>query len=376
MRTIGPVDALMKKTGIGLIFGILISAGILAALALWPIADEIRISPPDQPPIIPPAPTISDHSGSMIPQPALPQEKPADSGTLPSPAEPAEASGENKPSGEPKHETKRPEEPRKTKPVPPYAAESTSPETVKPSAETPVSNASPTIGQSDLDGINSLLNRLKSIYLGKDIETIEKLIILSADQEASLRKIFNSYKNIQADLEEMKITGDRVTSAIVIRSLENETGNAVIPGPIWGKQSLTITAINNQWNQVALTGNPFKNAQKRPADLIAPMIVHTLPTYTAKPGTPAEISATITDNSKIAQAELHFRAQGDRNYETTGMSEGPGHTYSGRIPGSMIKTNSTSMEYYIEAKDMEGNVSIEGRPTVPLVIAVVPPSSK
>jgi hypothetical protein len=84
------------------------------------------------------------------------------------------------------------------------------------------------------------------------------------------------------------------------------------------------------------------------------------------------ISATITDNVRVVLATLRFRAQGEHNYESIRMSEGPDHVYTAPIPASMIKAGSTSMEYYIEARDAEGNLSLEGRPSAPLVIAVVP----
>jgi hypothetical protein len=375
MRTIDPIDVQrvplnsMKKTLIGLFFGILISAGLLVVLALWPLPNKTQTSLPDLPPVIPPAPMVSESPDPTPPQPVQPPEKPADVGTT-------EPSLPNKTAVKPSQATKRAETPRKAKPTAPSASDKTRTETVKQTAAALVQPPPPVIGQSDLDAINSLLNRLQSAYTGEDITAIKELLSLSIDQEVSLKKIFNSYKGLRADLEEAKITGDRVTSVIVIASVENEKGNAVIPGPSWRRQLLTITSKNNQWNQIALTGNVFRSAQKGTIDLIAPTIIHALPAYIAKPGEPSEISAMITDNMKLAQAALHFRAQGDRDYETTPMAEGPDHTYSGRIPGSMIKTNSTSMEYYIEAKDTDGNVSMEGRPIAPLVIAVVPAAAE
>ncbi|HEY5594196.1 MAG TPA: hypothetical protein VIL61_03455 [Nitrospiria bacterium] len=359
----------MKKTVAGIVTGILISAGLLVVLALWPLPNETQPSLPDLPPVIPPAPMVSESPDPTPPQPVQPVEKPADVG-MTEPALP------NKTVVKPSRETKRAEAPRKTKPAAPSAGNKTRTETAKQPAAAPVQPPSPLIGPSDLDAINSLLNRLKSAYTGEDLTTIKELLSLSMDQEVSLKKIFNSYKGVQVDLEEARITGNQVTSAIVIASVENEKGNAVIPGPSWRRQPLTVTSKNNLWNQIALAGSLFSGPQKGPADLIAPTITHALPAYTAKPGEPAEISAMITDTVKIAQASLHFRAQGDRNYETTRMSGGPDNAYSGRIPGSMIKAGSTSMEYYIEAKDTEGNVSTEGRPTAPLVIAVVPAAAE
>ena len=382
----------MKKTATGILLGFFISFGLLIVLALWPLPYELQTDPPT-----PPSPPLSTPMLSEIPVPEIPPEvpeepKPSDAGTsLPPekeieisvekpgdisiPAEPAEPPKSSispikqKPEGKPKKEI------GKAKPAAPKTEDKKRIETVKP-ALAPEVPPPPAISRTELDALQSLLERLRSAYVGEDLSTIKQLLILSSQQESLLKKIFNSYANLQADLEAMKQGGDRVTSAIRILSLKNENGNAVIPGPGWGRQLLTVTPKDNRWNQVALANAVFKNGQKAPMDFIAPVINHTLPAYTAKPGEPAEITAAITDNIKVILATLRFRAQGERNYEATQMIEGANHAFSGRIPGSMIKTGSTSMEYYIEARDAEGNISLEGRPTAPLVIAVVPPASE
>ncbi|MBI3595940.1 MAG: hypothetical protein HY203_02165 [Nitrospirae bacterium] len=332
----------------------MISVGLLIFLALWPLSNEtVTVVPPETPSVSPPLMT-TESPPSTTPSPTPPKIEPAVSPAVT-------------------------EKDRDTsKPIGPEKSSVSKKTTVKSKPETHRVTVTPTppsktIGQLDLEEIHSLLNRLKTAYSEKDILTIKQAIALLGDQEALLMKIFNSYKTVQSDIEAVKVMQNRVTSAILITSLENEKGNVVIPAPSWGRQSLQIAVSDNHVNQVTLDPDDFKSSQKGLVDLIAPDIIHSLPSYTAKPGEPTVVSATITDDVKVVLATLHFRAQGEQNYESIRMSDGPDHTFTAPIPGSMIKAESTSMEYYIGAKDAEGNLSLEGRPSAPLVIAVVPP---
>ncbi|HUK57267.1 MAG TPA: hypothetical protein VLY20_11475 [Nitrospiria bacterium] len=366
----------MNKNLIGIAAGAAVSAIILIFLALWPLSNGPETFIPQDNPAVPP-PITTEPAPSAAPQTTPPELQPEDLGTdepSATDSKPAEDIGTGSTE---EVETNR-GIPKQLEPARPTATEK---EHTKSDRETGRIAAAPSpppplIGPSDLEEIHSLLLRLKTAYEGKDISTIKQLLVLSEDQEGILKNIFESYKTIRSDIEAVKIMPDRVTSAILITSLDNERGNLVIPGPRWERQSVRITPKNNRWNQATLDPEGFKASQTGPVDIIAPTIIHSLPAYTAKPGEPATISATITDNVKVTQATLRFRAQGERNYESIRMSERPDHIFNAPIPGSMIKANSTSVEYYIEAKDAQGNLSFEGRPTAPMVIAVVPTPSE
>jgi hypothetical protein len=363
----------IKPIVIGITSGIVVSVGLLIFLALWPLPNEtVTVVPPEAPSVSPPLVT-TESPPSPEPAPAPSKSEPAEGGTG------GLRSTESGPTaGNPPDSRGATDKDRDISKLTGNEKSSVSEKkTVKPKPQTrrsPVTPTQPskTIGPSDLTEIHSLLNRLKIAYSEKDISTIKQEVSLSEDQEVLLKMIFNSYKTVQSDLEAVKVIQNRVTSAILITSLENETGNVVLPAPSWGRQSLRVESTDNHVNQVTLDAGDFKSAQAGPFDLIAPVIVHSLPEYTAKPGEPTVISATITDNVKVVLATLRFRAQGEHNYESIRMSEGPDHVFTAPIPASMIKTGSTSMEYYIEARDAEGNLSLEGRPSAPLVIAVVP----
>jgi len=356
----------IKPIVIGITSGIVLSAGLLIFLALWPPSNEtVTVVPPVTPSVSPPLAT-TESPPPAVPPPPLPKTEAAEGETGGLRSTESNPTAVNQPPSQRGTE----KNPGRSKPVGSEKIVKSKPE-ASPNAGPPA-QPSKTIRPSDLTELHSLLNRLKSAYTEKDISAIKKDIMLSEDQEELLKIIFNSYATVQSDVEAVKVIQNRVTSAILITSLENEKGNVVLPAPSWGRQSLRVESSDNHVNQVTLDAGDFKSSQAGPLDLIAPVIVHSLPEYTAKPGEPTMISATITDNVKVVLATLRFRAQGEHNYESIRMSEGPDHVFAAPIPASMIKVGSTSMEYYIEARDAEGNLSLEGRPSAPLVIAVVP----
>jgi hypothetical protein len=374
----------MKKTAIGIGFGILVSTLFLLILALWPLRESVHTMRPDLSATPIPGPMSAEAPPPAIPETVVTEPKASDPGTTPPPAmdqmptpevpEPSRPTSSipRKSTVKPEPGIKPAEEPRKVKPASPRPGKKGDADTPKtPPVPEPPPLAPPS--QSDLDQIHSVLNRLRSAYLGQDLQAVSQILSLSINQEIALKDIFISYRKVQAELEGIRTDESGVTSSVVITSLENERGNTVIPAANWARQPLIIDSKNNEWNQISMDRNMFNGAKETQIDLLAPLIVHALPAYTAAPGEPTQISATILDNRKVVQAALHFRPQGEIEYDTAPMSEGPDHVYSGRIPGSMIKSNSTSMEYYIEAKDAEGNVSLEGRSNAPLVIAVVQP---
>lgn len=377
---------MMKKTAIGIAYGILVSTLFLFAMALWPLPQGVHTTILDSPAPLVQAPIFGGPPPPALPETVETEPIAPDAGTTPPSAiDQTPAPDVPEPSGpsssvprkaivKADRETEPAEQHRKTKAASPLPGKKGGTETAK---KTPVlaspSPASPS--PSDLDQIHSTLNRLRSAYLGQNLQAVGQILNLSITQEIALKDIFISYRNLQADLEALKVNANEVTSSIVITSLENGQGNTVIPAPKWARQPFIIASKNNDWNQISMDKNMFNGAKETQIDLLAPLIVHSLPAYTAAPGEPSEVSAVITDNIKVERAALHFRAQGERVYDTAPMSEGPDHVYSGRIPGSMIKSKSTSMEYYIEAKDAEGNVSLQGQPIAPLVIAVVQPAT-
>jgi len=358
---------------IGITSGIALSLGLLISLALWPVSNEtVTVAPPETPSVSPPLVTTESPPSTVPAQsPSKPERPETGTGGLRSTEsspltgnQPGTRVETNKNGGGSKSigsEKKAVSEKKVVKSKPQIARSTSTPP-----------QPSRTIGPSDLTEIHSVLNRLKTAYSEKDISTIKNEVALSESQEDFLKIIFNSYVSVQSDLEAVKVIQNRVASAILITSLENKKGNVVLPAPSWGRQSLWVEASDNHVNQVTLDAGDFKSSQTGPLDLIAPDIIHSLPAYTAKPGEPTVISATISDNVKVVLATLRFRAQGEHNYESIRMSEAPDNIFTAPIPASMIKAGSTSMEYYIEARDAEGNLSLEGRPSAPLVIAVVP----
>ena len=83
-------------------------------------------------------------------------------------------------------------------------------------------------------------------------------------------------------------------------------------------------------------------------DTIPPEITHT-PVTDGVEGDPIEVSAVITDESGVSEAELHYRKGGDTDYVLLGMSSAGADTYTATIPASFV--DEETIEYYILASD-------------------------
>jgi hypothetical protein len=78
-----------------------------------------------------------------------------------------------------------------------------------------------------------------------------------------------------------------------------------------------------------------------------PTITH-IPMSSANTGQPVAISAIITDNIGVTEANLHYRKDGDATYLSSPMTPS-GNRFTGVIPMSAVTT--TGVQYYINATD-------------------------
>jgi parallel beta-helix repeat protein len=104
-------------------------------------------------------------------------------------------------------------------------------------------------------------------------------------------------------------------------------------------------------------------------DIIPPVIYHENIT-SATEGESIPISATITDDTKVANASLSYRISGEEAWITTPMDH-IGDNYSATIPESHVTT--AGVEYYIEAVDDVSNTANKPvtAPTTPYSITVI-----
>jgi len=103
-------------------------------------------------------------------------------------------------------------------------------------------------------------------------------------------------------------------------------------------------------------------------DLTAPVIEHTPLSQPFVTGETATISATITDETGIAEVTLFFRPIGSNEYLQVTMPVLNNNIYSVDIPHEYVQ--GPGMEYYIKAVDKAGNTVLKGLNFSPLTVAV------
>jgi len=87
-------------------------------------------------------------------------------------------------------------------------------------------------------------------------------------------------------------------------------------------------------------------------DSTAPTIAHT-PITSATVGQSIAVTADITDNVAVAGATLYYESVGESTFASLPMNVN-GNAYSATIPA---QASAGSLRYYIEARDMGGNVA-------------------
>ena len=125
-----------------------------------------------------------------------------------------------------------------------------------------------------------------------------------------------------------------ITNNQTISDLEDGLYNLVLKG--------TDSAGNNGSDTVSFTIYTVV------PDTEPPEITHT-PVTDGVEGDPIEISAVITDESGVLEAELYYRKGGDTNYVLLEMTSAGADTYTATIPASFV--NDETIEYYILASD-------------------------
>jgi hypothetical protein len=81
-----------------------------------------------------------------------------------------------------------------------------------------------------------------------------------------------------------------------------------------------------------------------------------------------KVKAKITDNLSVAEARLFFRVKGAPAYESAVMDQVEKGVYEGAIPGGKVLRDGA--QYYIQAKDQNGNETKDGTPEKPHEVKV------
>lgn len=108
------------------------------------------------------------------------------------------------------------------------------------------------------------------------------------------------------------------------------------------------------------------------ADLESPTINHQTTTQAIKGGKPIKMIADVTDNVGVQSVTLFYRTDGMENYRTLEMGlDGSESRFTAVIPGAEVQTS--KLEYYIQAVDVNGNTVTRGGRNFPLNIALSAP---
>ena len=126
-----------------------------------------------------------------------------------------------------------------------------------------------------------------------------------------------------------------------------------------------FTVVNTEGNEEGARSN---TASAAPVDDIMPSLRHT-PVTSARAGKQIAISATATDNIAVTSVTLHYRKTGETTYRTTDMvATNVNNGYSAVIPADCV--TAAGVEYYLTAKDDDGNIAYSGTAQQPNHVAV------
>jgi hypothetical protein len=151
---------------------------------------------------------------------------------------------------------------------------------------------------------------------------------------------------------------------------------AVIPGVSVGAPGLeyfvTATDGSSNANTTVFPATPWFVSVQVP-DTQGPSIAHAPQATPQMAGNALAVTATITDASAVAGATLYFRRAGDTSWLTSAMTASGGDAWDATIPGGVIAE--PAIEYYIEARDTGGNLSVAplSAPSVAYRVAVETP---
>jgi len=103
------------------------------------------------------------------------------------------------------------------------------------------------------------------------------------------------------------------------------------------------------------------------ADSELPKITHT-PMDSTSDASILDIKAEVTDNDELSEIRLAYRRGGSAKYIVEKMKQDVDDIYHLRIPKRLMKYD--SLEYYIEAKDISGNIGYFGEPSNPVEVKI------
>jgi len=105
-------------------------------------------------------------------------------------------------------------------------------------------------------------------------------------------------------------------------------------------------------------------------DLFAPVVRHEAPSQTINSGSSLTLKAKVMDNIGINEVNLFYRTAGEKTFSSMKMKSTEGGNYTATMPKEHLST--PGFEYYIQATDQAGNISMRGLSVSPLILVVSP----
>lgn len=152
----------------------------------------------------------------------------------------------------------------------------------------------------------------------------------------------------------------RINSSILTG--QSYTDTDVQPGATYYYYFKAVDTDGNELGQ-------SNTASASPWDNIVPTLTHTAVT-SAKAGQAITVSATATDNIAVASVKAFYRVTGTDVWKTLELTESPAtaNLYIGVIPAEDV--TAAGLEYYVEARDRDGNVAASGSAEHPVAVTV------
>ncbi|MGK7345809.1 MAG: fibronectin type III domain-containing protein [Candidatus Nitrospinota bacterium M3_3B_026] len=99
-----------------------------------------------------------------------------------------------------------------------------------------------------------------------------------------------------------------------------------------------------------------------------PAVIDHKPVEEGKEGSSIRVKARVTDNKRVEEVTLNYRAPGAGKYEKAPMEQISRGIYEGVIPRDRVTVE--GIQYFITAKDFGGSITYDGRPDSPFDVRV------
>ncbi len=100
-------------------------------------------------------------------------------------------------------------------------------------------------------------------------------------------------------------------------------------------------------------------------------IEHSIPDR-AVAGEPLQFAVSVSGAENLAALDLYYRRSGEPAFSRLPMTTSDGRLYTATVPGPAV--TGVELEYYIEALDSDGNLTVRGGKRFPLLVSVVAPT--